>query len=442
MKNIILFFCSFLVFYNANAQVIITIAGNGTPGYSGNGRAATLAELNSPYNLAVDNKGNVYISDTYNRRIRMVNTSGIISNICGNGFSGYFGDGDLAIYSQISGSVDMSFDKIGNIYFADEGNNCIRKIDTFGYISTIAGNGSPGFSGDNGPATSATLCGPTGLAIDQTGSIYVYDYCNYRIRKIDTTGVIKTIAGIGTMGFSPDGTAATAVLLNAETTLRIDKLGNLYFGDNFRIRSITTAGVIKTVAGTGVSGFSGNGGPATAAEIEGGISISIDTSGSIYLADGVNVRVRKIGSDGVINTIAGTGYAGFSGDGGDPLLAQLGFVEGVAVDGIGQIYVSDNSNERIRLITSRPLGIPDESRHISTMDLSPNPAHDFIDVSVAASTNEFCTITIRDVLGKQVDAFSVATNKRVRHFINFPAGLYIVSARTGTQCIVQKMLVL
>ena len=194
-----------------NAQVIITMAGNGTAGFSGDDGSATAAELDQP-STVYTNGGNLFIYD--NNRIRKVSADGIINTICGNGIAGYSGDGSQAYYAEIEVAYDFTTDSIGNLYFADVGNNCIREIDTAGIINTVVGTGAGGYSGDGGHADSAELNEPTGIVFDEKGNLYICDYLNHRIRKVDTAGIITTIAGTGIAGFSPDGSLADTAMLN------------------------------------------------------------------------------------------------------------------------------------------------------------------------------------------------------------------------------------
>ncbi|SVE03033.1 uncharacterized protein METZ01_LOCUS455887, partial [marine metagenome] len=227
--------------------VITTVAGNGTAGYSGDGGAATSAQLNYPRAAYVDTAGNIYISDRSNARIRKVDTNGIITTFAGTGEAGYSGDGGAATSAKISFSYQLTMDSQGSLYFADSNNHIIRKIDTNGIITTIAGTPeTSGNSGDGGAATSAKLNGPLGVAFDTGGNLYIGDYYNEKIRKVDTSGNISTVAGTGTRGYSGDGGLATAATLYYPSVLTVDKSGNIYFCDsgNEGIRKIWKNGII------------------------------------------------------------------------------------------------------------------------------------------------------------------------------------------------------
>ena len=284
-----MFSFSFLVSTAIRAQVIITVAGTGIAGYYGDGGPATTARISNPGAVYKDLKGNLYIADDFNFRIRKVARDGIISTICGTGRSGYSGDGLPAIYAEIWGQANFIMDTLGNFYFSDYGNNCIRRIDTSGIITTIAGSGVAGFRGDGGLATDAQLKYPTGIAFDKKGNLYIGDFLNYRIRKIDTGGIITTIAGTGVAGFSPDGSKADTSKLYSFSNMKMDKLGNLYFVDNNRIRLLDTAGILTTVAGNGIRGYSGDGTLATEAEIT-AKEIALDTAGNLFFSDSTTIR--------------------------------------------------------------------------------------------------------------------------------------------------------
>jgi trimeric autotransporter adhesin len=338
------------------AGVISTVAGNGTRGDSGDGGPATAAQLNSPTGVAVDAAGNLYIADNFNERIRKVTAAGLISTVAGNGTSGYSGDGGLATAAQLSNPSSVAVDTAGNLYIADTYNQRIRKVTTAGVIIAVAGTGTSGYSGDGGSATAAQLNSPTGVAVDTTGNIYFADTANARIRKVTAVGLIGTVAGNGTSGFSGDGGSATSAQLSYPTGVAVDSAGNLYIalGDNNRVRKVTAAGLISTVAGNGTSGYSGDGGPAAVAQLYTPGSVAIDTAGNLYIADTGNHRIRKVTAAGVIITVAGNGTSGYSGDGGPATAAQLS-CSGVAVDTAGNLYIADSVNQRIRKVTAAGL---------------------------------------------------------------------------------------
>jgi len=350
--------------FSAQAQtgIITTISGDGAFGYTGDGGAATAAELYYPYGVAVDGSGNIYIADQSNNCIRKVNTSGVITTIAGNGTPGYSGDGGAATAAELSYPTGVAVDGSGNIYIADYGNSRLRKVNSSGVITTFAGNGTIGYSGDGGAATAAELYYPYGVAVDGSGNLYIADQYNNRIRKVNTSGVITTIAGNGTYGYGGDGGAATAAELGGPTGVAVDGSGNIYIADYgySRIRKVNTSGVITTLAGNGTAAYSGDGGAATAAELAYPYGVAVDESGNIYIADYGNCRIRKVNSSGVITTLAGNGTPGYTGDGGAATAAELNAPMGVAVDGSGNIlYIADCSNNRLRRVTNVPTIIAD-----------------------------------------------------------------------------------
>ncbi len=339
--------------------VIATIAGRGTQGFSGDEGLATSATLSYPFGVALDSAGNIYISDSGNNRVREVTSPGsanaIISTIAGTGTAGFSGDGGSALLARVSNIRGLAVDTGGNVYIADVGNSRIRKFAPGGNINTVAGTGTAGFSGDGSQATAAQLASPTGVAVDGAGNLYIADTQNDRIRMVAPGGVISTIAGIGTAGYTGDGASLATPQLTMPESVAVDSAGNLYIADtgNNRLRKVTTAGVISTVAGTGTAGYSQDGGQATAAQLASPTGVAVDSAGNIYIADYGTARIRKVTmSTGVISTVAGTGTAGFSGDGGAATSAKINLPFGVAVDSAGNIYIADTSNNRIRKVAS------------------------------------------------------------------------------------------
>lgn len=345
--------------------IISTVAGTGTSGYSGDGGPATNAKISPSGKAAVDGAGNLYIPDAGNNRIRKVDINGTITTLAGNGQSGHSGDGALAINAELESISGVAVDTAGNLYVAAFGGNFvvssvnrIRKISTNGIITTVAGNGTLGYFGDNGPATSAQLAVTQAIAVDLARNIYVFDHDNSRIRKVDASGIITTVAGNGTSGYSGDGGPATSAKishadLSGFNGLAVDSAGNLFIADglNSVIRKVNVSGVITTVAGNAsMSGYSGDGGPATEAKLNGPNGLAVDVNGNLYLADGENGVIRKIDSNGIITTVAGGQSHGCSGDGGLATNAQLGFPKGVAVDTTGHFYFSDPSCYVVRMV--------------------------------------------------------------------------------------------
>ena len=326
--------------------VITTVAGNGTAGFSGDSGLAASAQLNYPDGFAVDSAGNLYIADTLNNRIRKV-SNGVITTVAGNGTQGSSGDNGPATSAQLNYPGGIAVDSAGNLYIADSGNERIRKVSN-GVITTVAGNGAAGFSGDSGPAISARLSSPIGVAVDSAGNLYVDDYNNQRIRKV-ANGVITTVAGNGTQGFTGDNGPATSAQVTP-TGVASDSAGNLYIADqlNGRIRKVANT-VITTVAGGGFA--LGDNGQSTSGELDRPEGVAVDSAGSLYIADAYNNRIRKV-ANGVITTVAGNGMDGFGGDNGPATSATLSGPGGVAVDSAGNLYISDGGNSRIRKVAN------------------------------------------------------------------------------------------
>jgi len=338
--------------------VIETVAGGaaGGPGSRGDGGPATEAKLQDPLGIALGADGSFYIADRSNNSIRRVGADGVISTVAGNGVLGFSGDGGPATQARLANPHDVAIGVDGSLYIADYGNSRIRRVGVDGVISTVAGNGVFGFSGDGGPATQARLKTPTSIALGADGSLYIADYGNNRIRRMGADGVIGTVAGNGASGFSGDGGPATKASLSIIIGIALGADGSLYIADygNNRIRRVGADGRIRTVAGNGVRGFSGDGGPATQASLRDPTGIALGGDGSLYIADIGNYRIRKIGADGVISTVAGNGVRGVSGDGGPATQAMLVPMD-VAFGADDSLYVVNYPFHRIhRLRPSFP----------------------------------------------------------------------------------------
>jgi sugar lactone lactonase YvrE len=330
-----------------SAGIITTFAGNGTFGYGGDGGPATSAELDDePNGVALDSSGNFYIADPGSLRIRKV-SAGIITTVAGGGVNhDSLGDGGPATSAELDGPQGLAVDSGGNIYIADTNDNVIRKVSG-GIITTVAGNGTAGYSGDGDAATGAELNYPWGVALDSDGNIYIADSGNDVIRKV-SGGIITTVAGNGKAGYSGDGGPATGAQLGFPTAVAVDSSGDIYIADtwNHRVRKVS-GGIITTVAGDGTPSYGGDGGAATSAQLNQPIGVTVDAGGNLYIGDSWNNRVRKV-SGGIITTIAGNGYNGYNGDGGPAASAELYSPRGVAVDSDGNVYIADLGNSRIR----------------------------------------------------------------------------------------------
>ena len=314
------------------------------------GGLAVEAQLSSPWDVALDADGNLYIADAINRRIRRVDPSGTISTIAGTGVEGYTGDGGPAVEAQLSFPASLAVDAEGNLFIAEYFDHRIRRVDSSGIITSIAGTGEEGFSGDGGPAVEAQLASPRGVAVDADGNLYIADSRNRRIRKVDADGNISTFAGGGDR--SGDGGPAVQAQLRSPSGVAVDAGGNLYIAvtTNSTLRRVDPSGTIATIAGAGRWGFSGDGGPATQAHLAAPSDVAVDAAGNLYIADINNQRIRRVDPAGIITTIAGTGEVGFSGDGGPAVEAQFDRPRGVAVDAAGNVYIADHGNHRIRKV--------------------------------------------------------------------------------------------
>lgn len=331
---------------------IETVAGSRDRLHTGDGGPAAEAYLAQPGGVAVDSEGCVYVSDTPSERVRKIDASGVITRFAGTGDHGFAGDGGPAAESQMHWPEEVVADSAGNVYIADTWNCRVRRVDPSGRIVTVAGTGKHGYSGDGGPAAEASLNVPKGLALNPKGNLYVADSKNNRIRMIDASGTITTIAGTGRSGFTGDGGPAVEARLRYPCGVAVDAAGNVYFGDssNNRVRMIDSTGVICTIAGTGRRGFRGDGGPAAEAALNWPDSLAMDAQGGLLVADHYNNRIRRIDRSGLIRTVAGTGKRAFGGDGGPAERAHLNRPSGLAVDRSGNVYIADHGNGRVRCV--------------------------------------------------------------------------------------------
>lgn len=306
--------------------IIRTVAGNGTAGFSGDGGPATQASLNLPCGMVIDNKGNLYIADRSNNRIRVVDAKGNIRTFAGNGADSYNGDAIPALQATLDKPFGLALDKDNNLYIADRGNNRIRKVNSAGFITTVAGDGGYYFIGDNGPAYRASIAGPTGVAVAPNGNIYIADRNNNRIRVVNSLGMIRTIMGTGQQDYNGDSELARETNLHLPFGVALDKKGDLIVIDrsHYRIRKLILQGNrVETIAGNGQKDFAGDNGPAAGARLSFPHGIVVDSKDNVIFADKSHYRIRKITPQGIITTIAGDGIRGNIGDGKHALKASV-----------------------------------------------------------------------------------------------------------------------
>ena len=342
-----------------NPGNIDTVVGNGAWIYRGDNVLATTAPIFLPMGIVVDAAGNIFLSDSSNNRLRRVDgVTGIITTVAGNGTPGFAGDGGAATQAEISAPSGIVLDGAGNLFFTDTGNHCVRRVDAFtGIITTVAGTaGVQGFGGDGGAATAAKLSLPEGLTFDAAGNLYIADTGNNAVREVDAlTAKIRTIAGTGTGSYNGDNRVATTATLNSPWSVIVAQDNSIYIADlsNARVRKIDVAGVITTVTGNGSKGASGDGGPATAAQVDAPAALALDPAGNLYIADSGNNRVRRINATtGFMETITGTGSAAFTGDAGPANIATIYGPYALYFDNGGNLFLADMFHNRVRRISA------------------------------------------------------------------------------------------
>ena len=431
--RLFLFFLSIIsVNFSINGQTITTVAGGGagtgTDGI-GDGLLATNASIGYFGGLTVDTNWNIYIVDGNRQRIRMVDVAtGIITTIAGTGVAGYNGDGIPATLAQINGSSFIINDDSGNLYFYDYGNNRIRKINAItGIISTYAGNGTFGNAGDNIHADSAEIDAGD-MAFDTHGNLYYGSA--YKIRKIDTAGIISTYVGTGLPGITADSVLVSSTSLAPMNALAIDGWGNIYFSDSTRaIRKINVStGIITRVAGTGdniSSPYSGDGIPARTCHIGPYGGIQVDDTGNIYICDNANSRIEKVDTFGIIHTIAGTGISGFSGDNASAINAEINSPENVVLDKCNNVYIADFGNRRVRKVTYHSSCFPEKVNNIMPQVISiyPNPTYNSLNIDNIKTLTTYRLLNLVGLVMKQGILKEGANSMSVR---SLPSGMYML----------------
>jgi sugar lactone lactonase YvrE len=421
--------CSCFLVFIAHAQIITTYAGGGTNGL-GDGGLATNAHLGVTGGIAFDTLGNLFIADPNDNRIRKVDAiTNIITTFAGNGNLGFSGDSGLAINATFNGISYLAVDNKNNLYVSDFNNNRIRRINiSTGVITTIVGKGISGYGGDNGPARFALLDGPAGICFDKFGNFYISDLNNYVIRKVDTFGIITTYVGIGTPGFSGDNGEADSAQIWDTQQMTIDSFGDLIIADigNNRVRKIDfNTHIISTVAGYGNYLYNGDGISATNAGMD-PYAVAFDPSGNLFIADHDNQRIRKIDASGIINTVAGNGNLGFSGDNGIADSAEFHFPIDVIFDKCGNLYISDNANNRIRKVTFDTSCGTTTVQKISlnnTISLYPNPIENELTITNAPLGT---SIRVYDVVGRLVFNSTLNAKKESINTSAWERGTYFI----------------
>ena len=415
MKKRLLILVNLYTVFCTNAQTVSTLAGSGAEGRTND--IGTAASFYHPHGVAVDASGNVYVADASNHLIRKITSVGGVTTLAGSDFSGITnGIGTAASFINPHG---VAVDASGNVYVVDFGNHLIRKITSAGVVTTLAGSGMSGSA--NGTGTAASFYYPYGVAVDGSGNVYVADTFNHLIRKITSAGVVTTLAGSGISG-STNGIGTTASF-DHPYGVAVDVSGNVYVADlsNNLIRMITSVGVVSTLAGSGLGYTNGTG---TAASFNQPVGVAVDASGNVYVADYGNNLIRKITSTGVVTTLAGSGLSGNTN--GTGTTARFNGPDGVAVDAFGNVYVADVSNNLIRKITSATTNIADQKISSDALSIYPNPVLDILHIKTTLQVTGF---QITDMTGTLVSSGDQVSNGIDISSLNH--GLYFIQIKTN-----------
>ena len=421
---------------SVNAQTINLFAGNHTSGYSGDGHAATDAQCYAPAGIAVDNAGNVYFCEIGNSVVRKVDASGTITTIAGTGVHGFSGNGGPATAAMLNQPTSVATDRLGNIYITDDGNNMIRKIDPSGIITTIAGTGTAG--NVDGLAIAAELNGPSGIAVDKNGSIFIADVYNHSIKRIDT-GFIYTICGNGLPGSTGNGGSAAIAVLNYPKGVAVDTLGNIFIVDqgNYAIRRINASGIINVYAGNGSFGYSGDGGLGYNATLNTPTEVTVDDHENVYIADYGNHVIRRVTQSGYITTVAGNGTSGDSGDGGAALAAQMSGPYGVAFDNVSRkLFITDAIKNVVRAVNTNTTGVATVTA-ANNVRIFPNPSNGTVTIELPTSTEG--QLQLIDVTGRTVKTMTISGQATIK---DIPAGNYFVKVSCGNDIYHSKLTIL
>jgi hypothetical protein len=431
----------------AKPQIITTVAGNGTAGYSGDNGPATSAQLNDPMGVSADKNGNFFIVDRNNNVIRKVNSSGIITTFAGTGIAGYSGDSGLAINAQLNHPFGVLADNAGNVYISDPVNARVRKVNASGIITTFAGNGIYGYSGDFGPAINANIRGAVGLAIDTFGNVFIADRDTSVIRKVDKNGIITTFAGTSIPGYSGNGGPATSAQLAGPIGLATDIAGNVYIADGveYVIRKVDLSGTITTFAGNHTWGNTGDNGPATSAQLVDPTGIAVDSIGNVYIGDvgGAGERIRVVNNSNVISAFAGNGTYGYVGDNGPAINAEFRgpYSLTFAPMGRGNLYIADEGNNVIRLVTMTT-GIEKLAANSTAINIYPNPASTGITIS-GYELSGYSQIQIKDLLGNEVitEKLEIKSPLVQVDISSLKEGIYFISVNNNQESCTKKLFI-
>jgi trimeric autotransporter adhesin len=418
---------------HAAGQAVITLlGGNGITQYIGDGYPATNYSFALPEGLCKDKAGNLLIADFANSRIRLLIANDTLKTLYGNGTAGYFGDFGQAVFAELNTPNAVCTDTAGNVYIGDYYDAVVRKVDiATGIITTVCGSGINGFYGDGGPATAAKMQAIGSICLDNHNNIYIPDYSNHRIRKVTaSTGIISTIAGNGMNGYTGDSSAATAAELSYPSSVCADAAGNIYFTEhgNHTVRRIDAqTGIITTVAGRGTYGYSGDNGAATAAYLNLPVCVFADNKGIIYIADAGNNVIRDIDTAGIIHTIAGSGGYGFAGSGGHPLDVRFHAPSAVFADDSGTLYIADGGNSAVWSIR-KPTNAVSELT-VKTVSIYPNPSAGMLHVNIE-KWNAFCNLELYDATGKLLLSENTNQADTDLDISTLPTGIYILKIAT------------